>query len=62
MIPSPEDISGVGGKSVSGLDNFAGRWKVLLQHPGMKRRTNLCCALKVFFWSLEEKENVMQMN
>ena len=40
-------------------DDFAGRWTELLQHPGMKRRTDLCCALKVF---LEKKENVMQMN
>ena len=41
-------------------DDFAGRWnKELLQHPGMKRRTDLCCALKVF---LEKKENVMQLN
>ena len=40
-------------------DDFARRWKELLQHPGMKRRTDLCCALKVF---LEKKENVMQMN
>ena len=56
MIPSPEDISG--GKTVSELTT-AGWWKELLQHPGMKRRTDLCCALKVF---LEKKENVMQMN
>ena len=40
-------------------DDFAGRWTELLQHPGMKRRTDLCRALKVF---LEKKENVMQMN
>ena len=56
MIPSPEDISG--GKTVSELTT-AGWWKELLQHPGMKRRTDLCCALKVF---LEKNENVMQMN